>query len=80
MTNISYSTTSFGYNLSGGLECAVIRNFLLRVEYLYYQFSSAQSIVTQDTTGNFPGYPSNYLWGNTSVNTLRAGLIYKFRG
>ncbi len=78
ITNTSFSKTSFGYTVSGGLEWAIIQSFLFRTEYLYYQFNDTQSVVAQDTTGNFPTYPSNYVWGNTSVNTVRAGLVYKF--
>ncbi len=77
-TNTIFSKTALGYTVGGGLEWAIIRNFFLRAEYLYYQFSSSQNNVAQDTTGHFPAYPSNYVWGNTFVNTARAGLVYKF--
>ena len=77
ITNTDFSTTSVGYTVGGGFEWAMIQNFLFRAEYLYYQFSNPQNVVAQDTTGDFPTYPSNYVWGNTSVNAVRAGLVYK---
>ena len=78
ITRTHFSKTSLGYTVGGGLEWVIIQHFLLRAEYLYYQLSSAQSVVAQDITGNWPTFPSNYVWGNTSVNTVRVGLVYKF--
>ena len=77
-TNASFSKTSVGYTLGGGIEWATVYNLLVRAEYLYYQFNSAQNVIGQDLTGDYPTYPSNYVWGKTSVNAFRVGLAYQF--
>lgn len=83
-TNTSFSKTSIGYTVGGGIEWAIVSNFFVRAEYLYYQFNNTHStvaqVIAQDLTGNFPEYPSNYAWKNTTVNIARAGLVYKFDG
>jgi outer membrane immunogenic protein len=41
----------------------------------FYQFGSQSALVSNV---NFPGKPSNFAWGTTSVNLVRIGLSYKF--
>jgi len=78
ITSTNFSKTSLGYTVGGGLEWGIVKNLLVRAEYLFYQFNSSQNVIAQDSTGNFPTYPSNYVWGNLAVNVVRAGLVFKF--
>jgi outer membrane immunogenic protein len=72
----SFSDTSSGYVLGGGLEWAPwSNNWIVRGEYLYYNLSGA-------TGGGFPpgvGFVSaNPTWSNMAVSSGRLGLSYKF--
>jgi outer membrane immunogenic protein len=77
-TQTLFSETSIGYTLGAGLEWAMMPCLMLRAEYLFYQFNSAQSVVTRESTGNYPWYPSNYKWANMNANVIRGGLVFKF--
>jgi outer membrane immunogenic protein len=71
----AFSSTSTGYAVGGGLEWAMTNHWLLRGEYLFYQFGAQSALVS---SVNFPGKPSNFAWGTTNVNVGRIGLSYKF--
>jgi outer membrane immunogenic protein len=76
VTNVSTSSTQTGFAAGGGLEWAMTSKWLVRTEYLYYRFSGGPNVNAAEI--NFPTFPSNYVWGRTSVNVARAGLSYKF--
>jgi outer membrane immunogenic protein len=71
----AFSSISTGYAVGGGFEWAMTNRWLLRAEYLFYQFGSQSALVSSI---NFPGKPSNFAWGTTNVNVGRLGLSYKF--
>jgi outer membrane immunogenic protein len=74
----AFITTSGGWVAGGGLEWAPFAGFglLLRLEYLYYDFSSAQNVVAG---GTGPGAPASvFTWTPTTVNVARFGMSYKF--
>ena len=60
----------------GGLEWAPFAGFgmLLRVEYLYYDFSSAQNATA--AANGFP--PSGFTWSDTTMSVARFAMSYKF--
>ena len=66
--------TQDGYTVGGGVEWAPwSNNWLFRVEYLYYRFKG--------TTANAPGLtgsPVTFTWGDLTINTVSAGVAYKF--
>jgi hypothetical protein len=49
---------------------------LLRVEYLYYDFSSAQNVVAG--ANGFGALPSAFTWTPTTMSVARFGMSYKF--
>ncbi len=76
----SYNTTNTGWVGGGGLEFMATANWLVRVEYLHYQFNggTTQGVAcTGCAFGPFAG-PGNFTWGNTTLDVVRAGLSYKF--
>jgi outer membrane immunogenic protein len=74
----AFTNTSSGWVAGGGLEWAPFTGFglLLRVEYLYYDFSSGANFV--GAANGFTGNPSGYSWGSTTVSVARFGMSYKF--
>jgi opacity protein-like surface antigen len=72
----SFSNTSSGYVLGGGLEWAPwSSNWIVRGEYLYYNLSGAAG------GGFLPGagfVAANPTWSNMAVSSGRLGLSYKF--
>jgi outer membrane immunogenic protein len=73
---VSFNKTQSGFVVGGGLEWMATRNWLLRAEYLYYDFNSGPNVI--GTSVNFPTFPSNYVWGKANVNVARVGAAYKF--
>jgi outer membrane immunogenic protein len=76
----SSNHTSGGWVAGGGIEVMATANWLVRLEYLHYQFNSggaATAACTACTAGPLAG-PGNFTWGNTTFDVLRAGLSYKF--
>jgi outer membrane immunogenic protein len=77
----SFSKTSTGYVVGGGLEWMILQNWLLRVEYLHYGFDNATGNVPF-TGGNCTLAAANCSWniGTTHLqfDTVRAGVSYKF--
>ncbi len=72
----SFSNTSAGYVLGGGLEWAPwSNNWIVRAEFLYYNLGGATG------AGFVAGIPiaaANPTWSNMAVTSGRAGLSYKF--
>lgn len=72
----SFNQTKSGYVIGGGGEFAPwANNWLLRVEYLYYHFSGANSTVGIISG---PTLPVTFGWGDLSIQELRVGAAYKF--
>jgi opacity protein-like surface antigen len=60
--------------VGGGIDWAPwSNNWIFRLEYLHYQFGGASSAVFFG-----PINPIAFNWGNLSVDSIRAGLSYKF--
>ena len=76
----SFSGTSPGYVLGGGLEWWLFAShWTVRAEYLFYHLNSSQSRTVFDNTGFFPTtFPSGFNWNNLDLNVVRAVLNYKF--
>lgn len=67
--------TQNGYTMGGGVEWAPWSNDLLfRVEYLYYRFKGT----TATGFDSFDAVPVTFTWGDLTINTVRAGVAYKF--
>jgi outer membrane immunogenic protein len=79
--NSSFSKTSTGYAVGGGLEWMILQNWLLRVEYLHYGFDGATGSVPF-TGDNCTLAAGNCSWniGTThlQLDTVKAGVSYKF--
>ena len=69
----AFSNTQTGWVAGGGIDWAPwSNNWILRFEYLHYQFSGVSSVV---------GDPINFVnfgFGDLKVDTVRAGASYKF--
>jgi outer membrane immunogenic protein len=74
----AFTNTTSGWVAGGGLEWAPFTGFglLLRVEYLYYDFSSGQNVLSAAT--GVPTSPSTFSWSPTTVSVARFGMSYKF--
>lgn len=69
----SFSDTLDGFVVGGGIDWAPWRNnWLLRLEYLHYEFSDASSVIF------FGANRHTFNWVDESVDSVRAGLSYKF--
>jgi outer membrane immunogenic protein len=75
LANVSLNETKTGWVAGAGAEWALSQNWLLRGEYLYYQFDGASALFN---SAAFPTFPIRFSWGETQIHTLRAGLSYKF--
>ena len=67
----TFSKTASGYVLGGGLEYAFWNNLTARVEYSYARFDSEAFPFTTGTQRTLR---------DTTTNTWRVGLTYKFGG
>jgi outer membrane immunogenic protein len=74
----SFSDTVSGWVVGGGVEWLLTNNWMIRAEYLYYDFNGGNSVVAADASGNFPAFPSGYTWNDATVQVVRGGLSYKF--
>ena len=72
----SFSNTASGWVAGAGVDWAPwSNNWIVRVEYLHYDLQGAAS------SSFLPGVPvplANPAWNNISVDSVRAGLSYKF--
>jgi outer membrane immunogenic protein len=76
----SFNTNNSGWVAGGGIELMATANWLLRLEYLHYQFQGGNTRVAPCTlcqAGIFAG-PGNFTWGGSTLEVIRAGLSYKF--
>jgi outer membrane immunogenic protein len=68
----SFSNTQIGWVAGGGIDWAPwSNNWILRFEYLHYQFGGVSSVVDLGSSVNFG-------FGDLKIDTVRAGLGYKF--
>ena len=77
---VSQNFNNTGWVAGGGIEFMATANWLVRIEYLHYAFSSGttySSACTQCVAGAFSG-PGNFTWGSATYDSVRAGLAYKF--
>ena len=76
----AFSKTASGYVVGGGLEYAFWNNWSVRADYLFYHLSTRAAVTAVDSTGNFPpSFLSGFRWnGDTNINSVRAGVSYKF--
>jgi outer membrane immunogenic protein len=75
----SHHNTS-GWVAGGGVEFMATANWLLRLEYLHYQFNSGTSTTIACSTcvaGPLAG-AGVFTWNNSTFDVIRAGLSYKF--
>jgi outer membrane immunogenic protein len=72
----SFSNTSSGYVLGGGLEWAPwSNNWTVRAEYLYYNLSGVTG--TSLVVGT-PLVGANPVWNNMAISSGRVGVSYRF--
>jgi outer membrane immunogenic protein len=76
----SYNTTNSGWVAGGGAEFMATANWLLRIEYLHYQFNGGSTRTAACTLCGFGPLAGsgNFTWGSTTFDVVRAGLSYKF--
>ncbi len=71
----SFSKTTTGYVLGSGLEWAMNKNWVIRGEYLYYNFDGVSASARHSA-----GAPlrANFKWDDSDIHSVRAGISYKF--
>ncbi|HMA74578.1 MAG TPA: outer membrane protein [Xanthobacteraceae bacterium] len=72
---VSFTETKTGWVAGAGIDWAPwSNNWIVRLEYLHYQFDGTSA------SAFFPGtsHSANFHWGDLSVDSVRAGLAYKF--
>jgi outer membrane immunogenic protein len=79
----SFSDTNTGWVAGGGVEWMLTPNWLLRAEYLHYDFSGASGTLPLVFTAPFGACPAGACnWAvhssDLQFNTGRVGLSYKF--
>jgi outer membrane immunogenic protein len=77
-----FSNTSTGWVAGGGLEYMLTQNWLLRGEYLYYDFPNQPTAIapcTRCVPGSLDG-PGVFTWNNSHFSVVRFGVSYKFGG
>jgi outer membrane immunogenic protein len=74
-----FDKTQTGWVAGGGVEYQATNNWLLRIEYLYYQFNHTQTgtAALVPNPGAFP-LPFVYNWSTGNIQTVRVALSYKF--
>jgi outer membrane immunogenic protein len=71
----SFDKTQSGYVVGGGVEWAPwSNNWLVRAEYLHYHFNGVTVLAPEL---NDPSL-TTLAWDHLSIDTVRAGLAYKF--
>jgi outer membrane immunogenic protein len=70
----SFSQTTTGYVLGSGLEWAMTKNWVIRGEYLYYNFEGESASAPHSA---IPARAS-FKWDDSEIHSLRAGISYKF--
>jgi len=70
----SVDQTHDGFVVGGGIDWAPWSgDWTVRIEYLHYQFPGATSLVSFG-----PANPLTFRWGNETVDSVRAGVGYRF--
>jgi outer membrane immunogenic protein len=70
------SSNQGGWAAGGGAEWAATAHWILRAEYLHYQFNGQSATVS---FVNFPAIPCcTYNFGRTNIDEGRVGVAYKF--
>jgi outer membrane immunogenic protein len=70
----AFSSTKTGWVAGGGLEYMLSNYWSGRVQYLHYSFAGTSTIAP----GILPTIFDTFSWRRTEVNSLTAGLNYKF--
>ena len=71
----SFSKTSTGFVVGGGMEWQAVPHVLLRAEYLFYDFNQSRNGSAQ-IVGE--AVPINFTWASGNVQVVRVGASYKF--
>lgn len=75
----AFNNVKTGWVGGAGVEYLATRNWMLRLEYLYYGFEGTSSTVIQSTlAGPGTGNPLQFSWSHNNVQVVRAGIGYKF--
>jgi outer membrane immunogenic protein len=80
----AWSDSRTGFAVGGGVEAMLFgaANWLVRVEYLYYQFAGSSAVMSTLGNGVDVCAPGLCNWSVTTstlrINTVRAGLSHKF--
>jgi outer membrane immunogenic protein len=74
--SVSSSQTKAGWVAGGGLEYAITSHWLVRAEYLYYQFGGLSHTAFFQNVPAVTAAIFNY--GDLKIHTARVGLSYKF--
>jgi outer membrane immunogenic protein len=80
----AFNTMLTGWTIGGGYEALLNAHWLLRAEYLFYNFAGGVSGTvlpgTTTTPGTCNGFTclATYAWGRSNVNVVRLGVGYKF--
>jgi opacity protein-like surface antigen len=74
----SVTNTRSGYVIGGGVEWMVARNWTVRGEYLYYNFTGADTFALPIANCAIPGCGVNVTTASNNINVFRLGANYKF--
>lgn len=79
-TAVSFNNTKTGWVVGGGAEYMLTPNWIVRAEYLYYQFDGASALGNNLTpgAGGPTGLFATFNWNDLKVNEVRVGISYKF--
>jgi len=73
-TSVSFTDTKTGWVAGAGIDWAPwSNNWIVRLEYLHYQFDGVSA-----TAFFNPAQSATFHWGDLSVDSVRAGVAYKF--
>jgi outer membrane immunogenic protein len=73
-----FSGNRSGWVAGAGGEWAFSANWIARLEYLHYELQGASATGIPRT--GFPTELSTFTWSTLKIDTVRAGLSYKFGG
>jgi outer membrane immunogenic protein len=74
---VSFSNTATGWTAGGGTEWMLTPNWILRAEYLYYQFDGASATgLFQPPISPIPA--ANFTWDDLKIHEVRVGVSFKF--
>ena len=70
IAGVNHTTTKDGFVVGAGAEYMWSRQWLVRAEYLFYDFSGS--------TRSFALVPATLHWDNLGISVVRLGASYKF--